>query len=174
MHERNFIEINTPKFLSAPSEGGASVFEVLYFKRRAYLAQSPQFYKQMMICSDFDRVFEIGPVFRAENSQTHRHLTEFTGVDFEMTFKDHYTEVLSFIETMFVELFDYLEENVSKEINVVREYFGLSEFVYRKNTLRLDYSEGIKLLQEDGVTDIGPTDDIKYIFLNINFKLNIL
>lgn len=61
MRSLDFVEIHTPKLLSTPSEGGASVFEVSYFKRHAYLAQSPQFYKQIMVCSDFDRVFEIGP-----------------------------------------------------------------------------------------------------------------
>lgn len=87
------MEIHTPKIISAASEGGANVFRVSYFKTEAYLAQSPQFYKQMMICSDFERVFEIGPVFRAENSLTHRHMTEFVGLDLEMAFEEHYHEV---------------------------------------------------------------------------------
>ena len=75
------------------SEGGANVFTVQYFKQSAYLAQSPQLYKQMSICADMGRVFEIAPVFRAEDSNTHRHLTEFVGLDLEMEFKEHYHEV---------------------------------------------------------------------------------
>lgn len=74
--QKNFVEVHTPKLIAAASEGGANVFKVTYFKSDAYLAQSPQLYKQMLIAGDFERVFEIAPVFRAENSQTHRHMTE--------------------------------------------------------------------------------------------------
>lgn len=87
LYKRDFCEIQTPKLVGSASEGGAAVFEVKYFDTKAYLAQSPQFYKQMCICGDLPRVFEIGPVFRAENSNSHRHLTEFVGLDMEMTFK---------------------------------------------------------------------------------------
>lgn len=73
---KGFIETHTPKLIAAASEGGANVFKVTYFKQDAYLAQSPQLYKQMLIAGDMERVFEIAPVFRAENSQTHRHMTE--------------------------------------------------------------------------------------------------
>jgi aspartyl/asparaginyl-tRNA synthetase len=71
-----FVEFHTPKLIAAASEGGANVFKVSYFNKDAYLAQSPQLYKQMLIVGGFERVMEIGPVFRAENSQTHRHMTE--------------------------------------------------------------------------------------------------
>lgn len=74
--QKGFTEVHTPKLVAAATEGGANVFKVTYFKSDAYLAQSPQFYKQMLIAGDFERVFEIAPVFRAENSQTHRHMTE--------------------------------------------------------------------------------------------------
>ena len=76
--------MHTPKLMGTASESGAEVFEVDYFGRSAYLAQSPQFYKQMAIAAGIDRVFEIGPVFRAEPSFTSRHATEFTGVDVEL------------------------------------------------------------------------------------------
>ena len=78
---QNFLEIHTPKLIGAASESGADVFEVKYFDRNAYLAQSPQFYKQMAMASGFERIFEVGPVFRAEKSNTNRHTTEFTGFD---------------------------------------------------------------------------------------------
>lgn len=76
LSSRGFVEVHSPKLLGAPSEGGANVFEVTYFDKKAYLAQSPQLYKQMLIAGDFEKVFEIAPVFRAENSNTHRHMTE--------------------------------------------------------------------------------------------------
>ena len=108
-----FVEIHTPKIISAASEGGANVFKMNYFKGSAFLAQSPQLYKQMAIAADFDKVltkwnllladffffslifqvFTVGGVFRAEDSNTHRHLTEFVGLDLEMAFKYHYHEV---------------------------------------------------------------------------------
>merc|ERR1719240_1807514 len=89
-----FVEIHSPKLIASASEGGADVFKLGYFDRHAYLAQSPQLYKQMALMTDLPKVFEIGPVFRAENSLTHRHLTEFTGLDMEMLITDHYHECL--------------------------------------------------------------------------------
>ena len=80
-----FIEIHTPKIISTPSESGAELFTIDYFDRKAYLAQSPQFYKQMAMSAGFERVFEFGPVFRADPSFTSRHMTEFTGVDMEIS-----------------------------------------------------------------------------------------
>lgn len=89
-----FIKIETPKLIAGSSEGGAAVFRLEYKGGKpACLAQSPQLHKQMAICGDFNRVFEIGPVFRAEDSFTHRHLCEFTGLDVEMEIKKHYFEV---------------------------------------------------------------------------------
>lgn len=91
--DENFVELHTPKLIAGASEGGSSVFKLDYKGQPACLAQSPQLHKQMAICADFGRVFEIGPVFRAEDSFTHRHLCEFTGLDFEMEIKEHYFEV---------------------------------------------------------------------------------
>ena len=86
------------------------MFRLEYFGRNGCLAQSPQLYKQMAVCSDLDRVFEIGPVFRAENSFTHRHLCEFVGLDIEMAIKEHYHEVLDVLDKMFLHIFDGLNE----------------------------------------------------------------
>lgn len=94
---KDFIEIHSPKLIGGSSEGGANVFKFKYFEQDGCLAQSPQLYKQMALCGDMQRVFEIGPVFRAENSNTNRHLCEFTGLDMEMEFKNHYFEVLDLI-----------------------------------------------------------------------------
>lgn len=90
---KDFVGIHTPKLISGSSEGGAAVFKLLYNGQPACLAQSPQLYKQMAICGGYERVFEVGPVFRAENSNTHRHLCEFVGLDAEMEIKEHYFEV---------------------------------------------------------------------------------
>ncbi len=92
--ERDFLEIHTPKLIAAASESGADVFEVGYFDRKAYLAQSPQFYKQMAMAAGFERIFETGPVFRAEKSYTNRHTTEFTGFDLEFSYIESYRDVM--------------------------------------------------------------------------------
>ena len=84
--ERSFIEIHTPKLIAAASESGSEVFKVDYFDRNAYLAQSPQFYKQMAMAAGFERIFETGPVFRAEKSYTNKHSTEFSGFDLEFSY----------------------------------------------------------------------------------------
>ncbi len=94
LYENDFMEIHTPKFIETASESGAEVFEVKYFDRKAYLAQSPQFYKQMAIASGFSKVFEVAPCFRAENSNTSRHATEFTSFDVEFSYIDSYEDVM--------------------------------------------------------------------------------
>jgi aspartyl-tRNA synthetase len=98
----NFIQVYSPSFMSTPSETGAEVFEVKYFDRLAYLAQSPQFYKQMAIASGFERVFMMGPIFRAEESFTTRHMTEFTGWDFEIGYIDSHHDIMDNEEGMIV------------------------------------------------------------------------
>lgn len=98
--KRNFIEIHTPKLIGAASESGADVFEVAYFDRKAYLAQSPQFYKQMAMASGLERIFEVGPVFRAEKSYTNKHTTEFTGFDLEVSYIDSYRDIMKLEEEL--------------------------------------------------------------------------
>ncbi|EDN95597.1 hypothetical protein SS1G_11475 [Sclerotinia sclerotiorum 1980 UF-70] len=95
---QGFIEIHTPKLQGGATESGATVFELNYFGRSAFLAQSPQLAKQMCIAADFERVYEIGAVFRAEDSNTPRHLTEYTGLDLEMALEEHYHEALTLID----------------------------------------------------------------------------
>lgn len=95
---QRFIELHSPKLMGSPSESGAELFELPYFDTKAYLAQSPQFYKQMAIAAGFERVFEVGPVFRADPSFTSRHMTEFTSVDMEMAWIDSHEDVMAFME----------------------------------------------------------------------------
>lgn len=100
LYSKNFMEIHTPKLIGAASESGSEVFEVKYFDRLAYLAQSPQFYKQMAMSAGLDRIFEVGPVFRAENSNTNRHTTEFTGFDLEFSYIDSVEDVMCMEEEL--------------------------------------------------------------------------
>ncbi len=94
--EHGFIEMQSPKIMGTPSESGAELFEMIYFDRKAYLSQSPQFFKQMAMAAGWENVFEIGPVFRADPSFTSRHMTEFTGVDMEMSWVDSHEDVMAF------------------------------------------------------------------------------
>ncbi len=98
--ERNFVEIHTPKLIGAASESGSDVFEVKYFDTKAYLAQSPQFYKQMAMASGLERIFETGPVFRAEKSYTNKHATEFSGFDLEFSYIDSFEDVMKMEEEL--------------------------------------------------------------------------
>ena len=159
--QKNFTEVHTPKLLGAASEGGANVFEVTYFKNKAYLAQSPQFYKQQLMVADFERVFEIGPVFRAENSNTHRHLTEFTGLDMEMTFEEHYHEVLDVLSELCLFIFKELKRRYGKEIDLVRKQYPMEEFKLPDNdkVVKITYKEGIAMLREAG-KEIGDFEDL--------------
>ncbi|MDE2188579.1 MAG: aspartate--tRNA(Asn) ligase [Patescibacteria group bacterium] len=115
--DNNYIQIYTPAFMSTASETGAEVFEVKYFDRPAYLAQSPQFYKQMAMASGFEKVCMVGPVFRAEQSFTTRHLTEFTGWDFEISYIDSHNDVMDAEEGMIVAGFEQVRK-VFPEFNL--------------------------------------------------------
>lgn len=159
LKKRGFTEIHTPKIISAASEGGANVFEVSYFKGSAYLAQSPQLYKQMAIAADFNRVYTIGTVFRAEDSNTHRHLTEFIGLDLEMAFKYYYHEVLNTIAEMLIELFKYLQRNYQKEIEAVGRQYPSEPFLFTEKPLILRYEQGVAMLRKAGV-DQGDEEDL--------------
>lgn len=115
--ENNFIQLYPPAFMSTPSESGADVFEVKYFDRKAYLAQSPQFYKQMAMSAGLERVFMVSPVFRAEESFTTRHMTEFTGWDFEVSYIESHHDIMDFEEGMIVSGFEQLKK-AFPELNI--------------------------------------------------------
>ncbi|XP_073309276.1 aspartate--tRNA ligase 2, cytoplasmic-like [Primulina huaijiensis] len=154
-----FVGIHTPKLIAGSSEGGSAVFRLDYKGTPACLAQSPQLHKQMSICGDFGRVFEIGPVFRAEDSFTHRHLCEFTGLDVEMEIKEHYSEVMDIVDRLFVAMFDCLNESCSKELEAINKQYPFEKLKYLRNTLRLTFEEGITMLKEAGV-EIDPLGDL--------------
>lgn len=124
--EKNFIEIHTPKLIGTASESGSDVFEVKYFDRNAYLAQSPQFYKQMAMASGFERIFEVGPVFRAEKSYTSKHTTEFTGFDLEFSYIDSFRDVMKMEEELMTYMLKEVKEAYGEEI---KEMFGLEVIV---------------------------------------------
>ncbi|KAL8949853.1 MAG: hypothetical protein Q9222_004070 [Ikaeria aurantiellina] len=156
MNQNRFTWINSSRLAGAATEGGAGVFEIKYFETKAYLTQSPQFFKQMAIAMDMKRVCEIGPVFRAENSNTHRHLTEFTGLDFEMVIKNDYHEVLSFGEKLMLYIIRNLQERAEYKrlTKVVEEVFpGAGDFKLPSgnDAVRLTFAEAVKMLNDNGI-----------------------
>lgn len=119
----------------------------------------------MAIAADFERVYEIGPVFRAENSVTHRHLTEFMGLDLEMVIEEHYHEVMELLDQLFLFIFRSLKQKFSKEIDTVGAQFPCEEFKWRdgpEGTLKITYSQAVDLLVEDGVDRAEVIDDMEY------------
>ena len=145
LYQNDFQEIHTPKLIGAASESGAEVFEVKYFDQKAYLAQSPQFYKQMAIASGIERVFEIAPVFRAENSNTNRHCTEYTSFDVEMAYIDSYKDVMNFEE----ELLTYMLKNIKEEYgDLIKEKFGQEVIVPKGHFPVIELNELYKKLNE--------------------------
>ena len=119
LYENNFTEIHTPKLIGTASESGSSVFEVEYFDRKAYLAQSPQFYKQMALAAGLDKVFEVAPAFRAENSNTNRHATEFTSFDLEFSYIDSYEDIMSLEEDLLIAGLTKVKEKYGEKIKEV-------------------------------------------------------
>lgn len=147
--EKDFIEIHTPKIVPGVSEGGSEVFRLNYFNQMACLAQSPQLYKQMAVSCELGKVFEIGPVFRAENANTNRHLTEFIGLDFEMPIFEHYQEILDVAGSLFVHIFDGIRKMCSEELEVIRESFPFEDLEFPRETVSITYDEAVTLINEE-------------------------
>ena len=119
LYKERFTEIHSPKIVAEGAEGGANIFKLDYFGKQAYLAQSPQFYKQMMV-GVFERVFEIAPVFRAEKHDTARHLNEYTSVDFEMGFIESFEDIMQVETEMLRFIMEYLRENYEPELSLLK------------------------------------------------------
>jgi len=130
------------------------VFKLTYFNQPACLAQSPQLFKQMSIAAGFGRVFEVGPVFRAENSHTHRHLCEFTGLDLEMEIFQNYHEVIRMLDRLMKYIFRTVLDKCKDDIAIIRQQYDLkmpAELVWTDETVIVDFREGAKWLREAGV-----------------------
>ena len=152
----DFTEIHTPKLIGAASESGSEVFEVNYFDRKAYLAQSPQFYKQMAISTGLERVFELAPCFRAENSNTYRHATEYTSFDVEFAYIDSYEDVMDLEEDLIIAGLTKVKEKYENEIN---DYFDTEVIIPTKPFPRIKLEDLYKELHDRYNYEI-PTEDI--------------
>ncbi len=155
LEEHDFIEIHTPKIVAEATEGGANLFEIKYFDKKAYLAQSPQFYKQLMLLAGFGRVFEIAPVFRAEKHNTRRHVNEYTSFDFEMAWISGVEDVMKMEEQMLYHSF----RETKKQLETEFELLGVDLQIPKPPFPRIKYADAIALLNDEG-KDLAITDDI--------------
>lgn len=151
-----FVEIHTPKIMGSPSEGGAELFTLEYFGQTASLAQSPQFYKQMAMAAGMERVFEIGPAFRADPSFTSRHSTEFTSVDMEMSWIESHHDIMEFEEAWLCHVLRTIKEKHGKEI---AETFGVEVVVPSQPFPKVTMEEAQKVLKDKGY--LPPADTKK-------------
>jgi aspartyl-tRNA synthetase len=138
LYNQDFIEIHTPKLIGTASESGSEVFEVKYFDRKAYLAQSPQFYKQMAMASGMSKIFEVAPAFRAENSNTNRHATEFTSFDLEFSYIDSYEDVMDLEEDLLIAGLTKVKEKYGEKI---KELFDKEVIIPTKPFPRIKLSD---------------------------------
>lgn len=146
-NQRGFIEIHSPKMMGSASESGAELFTVEYFDGKAYLAQSPQFYKQMAMAAGFGRIYEIGPVFRANPSHTSRHDTEFTSVDVEMSWIDSHEDVMAMEEQWLHFVLDKVKSALGEEI---KDLFGVDIVVPSLPFPRVTMDEAYRILRGVG------------------------
>jgi aspartyl-tRNA synthetase len=151
-----FIEIHTPKIMGSPSEGGAELFTLEYFGQTASLAQSPQFYKQMAMAAGLERVFEIGPAFRADPSFTPRHATEFTSVDMEMSWVESHHDIMEFEEAWLCHVLQTVKEKHGKEI---AETFGAEVVIPGLPFPKVTMDEAQRILTDRGY--LAPADTKK-------------
>ncbi|KAG9242913.1 aspartyl-tRNA synthetase-like protein [Calycina marina] len=161
MEENGFVLFYPPAMIGAASEGGANVFKIKYFETDAFLAQSPQFYKQMKIAGGQRRVYCVSPVFRAENANTSRHMTEFIGLDMEMQIEKDYSEVLLMLQGFLLRLFNLLPQKCRAEIDYIRKFYPSEEFLLPEpgKELILSFAEGQKLLREEGPEEFRNVSD---------------
>lgn len=145
--KNNFIEIHSPKLMGTASESGAELFELPYFGGKAYLAQSPQFYKQMAMAAGFDKVFEIGPVFRANSSHTKRHDTEFTSVDVEISWVESHEDVMKCEEEWLTYV---IGEVVRKHGKRIKEIYGIEIDVPTLPFPKMTLAEARNILAKQG------------------------
>lgn len=154
--ERGFLEVETPKLLRQGAEGGSTLFGVEYFDRRAYLAQSPQLYKQMLMGAGFEKVFEIAPAFRAEPSDTIRHITEFTSVDAEMAFVHSAEEIMHALEGVVVDSIHHARASLKASGSTAGEELSHPKHPF----LRISFDDAEKLLGRAGThRDFGTEDE---------------
>ncbi|BBM81905.1 Asp-tRNA(Asn)/Glu-tRNA(Gln) amidotransferase subunit GatA [Candidatus Uabimicrobium amorphum] len=158
LRSQNFFEIKTPKIISTGTEGGSNIFPLDYFGRKVYLAQSPQFYKQTMVGSGLERVFEVGPVFRAERHSTTRHLNEYTSLDFEMGFIHNEQDVIDMQEKLLRHIFQNLQQTYADYVTDRTLDLAIPDTIPR-----IHFLEALEIIKSRGGKAVQQDDDISSI-----------
>jgi len=155
LEQEGFIEINTPKVVATATEGGTALFPITYFDTEAFLNQSPQLFKQLMMSGGMDKVFEIGPIFRAEEHDTRRHLNEATSIDIEASFMDH-EDVMVILENLVVYVYEKVAERASHNLKTLGIELNIPTAPFR----RLTYDEAIEVNNENSKEFLEWGDDL--------------
>lgn len=146
LENQDFIEINTPKMVATATEGGTELFPISYFEKEAFLNQSPQLFKQIMMSTGLDKVYEIGPIFRAEEHDTRRHLNETISIDIEASFKDH-NDVMKLLEEMISYILKEVKNNCKKELKNLNQNIESPKTPFK----RLTYKEAIDIANKKDI-----------------------
>ena len=163
--EKGYIEVNTPKIIASATEGGAALFPIAYYDKEAFLAQSPQLYKEQLVI-DFEKVFEIGPIFRAEESHTRRHLSESISIDMEEAFVSA-VDVMETLEELVFEVFERAGKECEEDLEVLKHRLKLPEMPFGRYT----YDQILAELKDKGI-DIPWGEDIPTAFLKTLGRLH--
>ncbi len=155
LSEKGFVETSSPKVVATATEGGTSLFPITYFDREAFLNQSPQLFKQILMAGGLDRVFEIGPIFRAEEHDTRRHLNEATSIDIEASFMDHF-DVMEILEDLVAYVYSRVIENAAASL----ESLGVELQVPKTPFLKVPYSEAVDIVNAHGEQSLEWGDDL--------------
>ena len=155
LEQEGFLEINTPKVVATATEGGTALFPITYFDTEAFLNQSPQLFKQIMMSGGMDRVFEIGPIFRAEEHDTTRHLNEATSIDIEASFLDH-EDVMQLLENLIVHVYESVAKNCANHLKIIGKELDIPKAPFK----RLTYDEAIELNNEHSKELLEWGDDL--------------
>lgn len=154
-YSQGMTEVFTPKIVAAATEGGTDLFPISYFEREAFLNQSPQLYKQMLMAAGMDRVFEIGPIFRAEEHDTRRHLNEAISIDTEVSLEDD-KDVMNLLEGTVISAYKYVAENCKRQLGVL----GLELEIPRTPFRRITYTEALEMARNEGNVQMEWGDDL--------------
>ena len=155
LEKNNFIEVHTPKIVAAGAEGGATLFPITYFDKKAYLAQSPQLYKQTLMAGGFDRIYELAPAYRAELSDTTRHISEFASLDVEIAFINSSEEIMKNIEELIYHSMKYLKNNGKEQLDRMDIVLNIPKVPF----MRISYKECIELLKKHKEVEWGADID---------------
>jgi nondiscriminating aspartyl-tRNA synthetase len=154
-YNKEMTEVFTPKIVAAATEGGTDLFPISYFEREAFLNQSPQLYKQMLMAAGMDRVFEIGPIFRAEEHDTRRHLNEAISIDVEVSFADE-KDVMGLLEEAVASSYKYVAKNCERQLGIL----GLELVIPRTPFRRITYTEALEMAKGSGRAEMEWGDDL--------------